>query len=180
MTDDELMARAATGDRDAVRVLVERWERPIFSFMESMLGSPEEAQDVTQETFLRLCQHASRYRAEGHFKSWLFRIAGNLARNKLKRRKIIRWVSLELHHDRRFTGEGPDEMLERKEASEAVCLALLRLPERQRQALLLRHYEDMSQTEVAYAMNATVSAVETLLYRAMQGLRTQLLRGRCA
>ena len=179
MTDDELMARAAAGDKDAIRVLVERWERPIFSFMESMLGSPEEAQDVTQETFLRLCQHASRYRAAGRFKSWLFRIAGNLARNKLRRRKIIRWVSLEpLRHDRRFTGEGPDEVLERKEASEVVRSALSRLPERQRQAILLRHYEGMSQTEIADAMNTTVSAVETLLYRAMQGLKTQLLRGR--
>ena len=71
VTDDELMARGAGGDERAFQVLVERWERPVFAFLSRMLGSREEAQDVGQETFLRMCREAGRYEPRGQFRSWL-------------------------------------------------------------------------------------------------------------
>ena len=82
--DDRLMARGGQGDEEAFRLLVTRWERPVFAFLERMLGSREEAQDLGQETFVRVFQQARRYRAAGRFRSWLFRIAGNLARSRLR------------------------------------------------------------------------------------------------
>ena len=89
------MIRGAEGDDDAFGILVGRWEKRVFGFLEYMLGSREEAQDVTQEAFLRMCQSAATYRPSGQFRSWLFRIAGNLARSRLRRRKILRWVRLD-------------------------------------------------------------------------------------
>ena len=77
--DDELMTRGAEGDDAAFGLLVGRWEKRVFAFLERMLGSREEAQDVAQEAFLLMCLHAKDYRATGQFRSWLFRIAGNLA-----------------------------------------------------------------------------------------------------
>ena len=91
-SDDELMMRAAKGDRTAFGILVQRWERPVFAFLARMLASAEEAEDLVQEAFLRVWGHAGRYRPSGQFKSWLFRIAGNLARSRLRRNKVVRWI----------------------------------------------------------------------------------------
>jgi len=176
-TDDELMARGAAGDEGAFRLLVERSQGPVFAFLERMLGSAEEAQDLGQETFLRLVQQAARYRPEGRFQSWLFRIAGNLARSRLRRRKILRWIPFEVaSHDQPATAPPPDHALEAEESGRRVRTALEQLPERQREALVLRHYQEMSYREIADAMNTSVPAVEALRHRALTALRQDLPR----
>jgi RNA polymerase sigma-70 factor (ECF subfamily) len=173
--DDELMIRGAEGDVYAFELLVGRWERRVFSFLDYMLGSREEAQDVTQEAFIRMCQSAGKYRPSGQFRSWLFRIAGNLARSRLRRRKIIGWVRFDpAAHDLPDRGDRPDQPIEREEARAAVRRAVGKLPARQRQAIVLRQYQGMAYCEIADAMRTTVSAVETLLYRATVSLRRDL------
>jgi RNA polymerase sigma-70 factor (ECF subfamily) len=177
VTDDELMARGAQGDEDAFRILVQRWERPVMAFLERMLGSREEAEDLGQETFLRVCRHAPRYRPSGQFRSWLFRIAGNLARSRLRRRRILEWVRFETaRHDIAAAEEPPDRQLEREESRRAVRAALAKLPARQRQAVLLRRYDGLSHREIAQALGTTVPAVESLLHRALATLRRELAR----
>jgi RNA polymerase sigma-70 factor (ECF subfamily) len=175
--DDELMARGAEGDEEAFRLLVRRWEGPLFAFLGRMTGSPEEAQDLGQETFLRVFREASRYRPQGKFKSWLFRIAGNLARSRLRRRKILEWVGL----DRAPAGlasneEAADVRMERDERRRAVRRALAELPERQRTAVILRRWEEMSVAEIAETLNTSVPAVDALLHRATERLRRTLAR----
>jgi RNA polymerase sigma-70 factor (ECF subfamily) len=176
--DDQLVARGGQGDEEAFRLLVTRWERPVFAFLERMLGSREEAQDLGQETFVRVFQQARHYRAAGCFRSWLFRIAGNLARSRLRRRRIVGWVPFDpFRHDRASDEPGAEEQTLRGERQRAVRVALARLPERQREALVLRRYHDMSQEEIAVAMGTTVAAVESLLSRAMAALRIRLTEG---
>lgn len=173
--DDDLMVRAARGDEEAFHLLVERWQGPVYAFLERMMGSREEALDLSQETFLRIYAQAARYRPQGQFKSWLFRIAGNLARSGLRRRRIVRWVRFEAPlHDRPTHAATPVSGLERAETREDVRRALATLPGRQRQAVLLRHYAELSQREIAETMGTTVPAVESLLQRAMVALRLQL------
>ncbi len=169
------MERIARGDAGAARILVERWERPVFAFVERMVGSREEAQDLSQEVFLRVCASARRYDRKGRFRSWLFRIAGNLARTSLRRRKILRWVPFRPEiHDRKGGGARPDDGVEREEERSRVRAALERLPARQRQAVLLRRFEEMSYREIASTMKISVAAVESLLQRAMKALRAEL------
>jgi RNA polymerase sigma-70 factor (ECF subfamily) len=142
-----------------------------------MLGSREEAEDLGQETFLRVCRQAPRYRPTGQFRSWLFRIAGNLARSRLRRRRILDWVRFEPgRHDVAAAEEPADRRLEREEQRRAVRAALARLPDRQRQAILLRRYEGLSHREIASALNTTVPAVESLLHRALVALKKDLAR----
>ncbi len=169
------MIRGAGGDDAAFRLLVGRWERRVFGFLEHMLGSREEAQDIAQEAFLKMCQHAKGYRPSGQFRSWLFRIAGNLARSRLRRRKILRWVRFDPQvHDRKAPGDGPDHSMEVEENRLVVRRALGKLPPRQREAVVLRQYQGLAYREIAGAMETTVSAVETLLHRAMTSLRREL------
>lgn len=175
--EDELMLAGAGGREEAFGVLVRRWEQRVFAFLELMLGSREEAQDVTQETFLRMCRHAKDYRPSGQFRSWLFRIAGNLARSRMRRRKLLRWIPFDpATHDRAAPVEGADAALEREEKRLVVRRALAQLPDRQRQAVILRQYEGQSYQEIAQSMETSVSAVETLLFRAMTNLRKELAR----
>ena len=140
-----------------------------------MLGSPEEAEDLCPETFMRLIRAAERYEPEGKFQSWLFRIAGNLARSRLRRRKILRWLPLTDDYDN-APARGPDALdsLKGQETEEVLRTALARLPDRQRQALVLKQYQDFSYQEIADAMGTTVSSVQMLLHRAMTALRRDL------
>lgn len=177
--DEELLARGAAGDEAAFRELVERWERPVFAFLQRMLGTREEAQDLTQETFLRVYRAADRCQPSGQFRSWLFRIAGNLARSRLRRRALVRWLPFELGRMEPASPE-PDAQraLETEEASGELRHAIARLPDRQRQALVLKQYEEMSYREIAETMGTTTGSVQMLLHRAMTALRTDLGRRR--
>ena len=174
-TDDELMIRFCAGEEEALRVLVERWERPVFAFLVRMLGSAEEAEDLCQDTFLRLIKAAGKYQPNGRFESWLFRIAGNLARSRLRRRKILRWLPLHHAHDE-TPSVGPDALdrLSRRQEQDAIQAAIARLPVRQRQALVLKQYQDLSYQEIAEAMETSVASVQMLLHRAMTALRRDL------
>lgn len=175
--DEELMARIANGDEEAFRLLVDRWQNPVRNFIWRMTGSEEDARDLCQESFVKVFKEASRYRSENMFKSWLFRIAGNSARSLLRRRRIIGWVQFDSRkHDRPAEAAGPAENLERSETRSAVRAAVMKLPVRQREAVLLSRFHEMSRKDVAAAMGATTAAVESLLQRAAGTLRQELAR----
>ena len=178
-TDDQLMTNYVRGDENALRILVERWERPVFAFMVRMLGSPEEAEDLCQDTFMKVIKAAGRYRPDGKFQSWLFRIAGNQARSRLRRRKILRWLPLTDEYDN-APAQGSDALdnMASQEERDLVQEVMARLPERQRQALVLKQYHDMSYQEIAAAMNTSVSSVQMLLHRAMTAMRKDLVSRR--
>ena len=175
LDDDTLMIRTAQGEETAFRLLVQRWEREVKSFLIHMLGSVEEAEDLAQDTFVQVYDKAASYRPEGKFKSWLFRIAGNKARSRLRRRGILRWISFDpVIHDKGGGEPGPDGMMERDEREEAIRTALAGLPGRQRQALVLHRFQGLRYKEVAVAMETTVSGVESLIQRALSSLRNDL------
>jgi RNA polymerase sigma-70 factor (ECF subfamily) len=175
VTDDELMGRVARGDEEAARLLVERWQTPVFAFHLRMVGSREDAQDLGQETFIRLFRHADRYRQSGQFRSWFFKIAGNLARSHLRRRRVLSWVPFSPgQHDTASPDKGPNSRVEETETQVAVRRALAQLPERQRRAIVLRSYQGLSYREISLTMGVSVPAVESLLQRGMAALGKKL------
>ena len=177
------MTAAARGDEAAFRELVERWERRVLAFLYRSLGSREDAADLAQETFLRLYQAAPGYAPRGRFAPFLFRIAGNLARNEIRRRAVRRIFSRggrEVDPDEVVAqaeapvGHRPDVAWIRGRDAERVRRALLDLPERQRIAVTLKRFEGFTQEEIAESMGISVSAVESLLVRGMAALRRSL------
>ena len=182
LDDDALVTAIARGDRDALRVLLERWGPRVRAFLQRTLGSSRDAEDLTQETFLRVYRAAERYRPSGRFPAWLFRIAGNLARRELRRRKLIALVLGEpatrpeeifasLPASSAFDPESP---LRDAEIRRALATALARLPARQRMAVLLRFYEEMPVADIATALGIGTRAAESLLARATRTLRASL------
>lgn len=175
LDDDALMERTARGEEAAFRLLVTRWEREVRAFLIHMLGSVEEAEDLTQDTFVKVFREAGRYRPEGRFQSWLFRIAGNQARSRLRRRKILKWVTFDPDsHDRPAPGPSAADELSDKERAQAVRGALAALPQRQREALILHRYQGLKYKEIAEAMDTTVPGIESLIQRGLVGLRQSL------
>ena len=175
LDDDALMVRTAQGEEAAFRLLVQRWEADVRAFLVHMLRAQEEAEDLTQDTFVKVFRQAGRYRPEGLFKSWLFRIAGNLARSRLRRRKVIGWLSFDPdRHDVADQGPAPDEGLDATARVRVVRTALANLPDRQREAITLHRYQGLKYREIAEVMGTTVPGVESLVQRALAALRRDL------
>lgn len=170
-SDEALMARVARGDEAAYRILSRRHVPAMLGLARRILGNAADAEDVAQEAMLRVWTHAPRWQPLAAFRTWLTRIVVNLC---LDRKRRAQWVDLDQ------AGEIPDpapdagEEAERNERDEQVHQAIAKLPDRQRTAIVLTYGDGMSNAEVAEVMDTTVSAVETLLVRAKQGLRRAL------
>jgi len=171
-TDEvQLIEQVAGGDVRAYRQLVDRYLRGIHAFTYRMLGSRAEAEEVCQETFLRLWQHAGRYVPHAKPSTWMYRIAHNLAIDRLRRR---RETSAAVTPDELPGGERPSGIFHERQVAETVQRALDALPERQRAAIGLVHYQGLSNAEAAEVLGLGVRALESLLARARRQLRESL------
>jgi RNA polymerase sigma-70 factor, ECF subfamily len=161
----------AQGDQQAYRQLMNRHLRGVHAFAYRMLGSRAEAEEVSQECFLRLWKHAGRYVARAKPSTWLYRIAHNLAIDRLRRRR-------EGSHpdalEEAAASERQSALVHDRQVARVVELALQDLPERQRAAIGLVHYQGLSNAEAAEVLGIGVRALESLLARARRQLKEQL------
>jgi len=182
--DRELMRRLQAGDQAALAGLMDRWELPVKRVMGRMIFNATEAGDLAQETFVRVWQQREKFKAGAEFRPWVFAIAVNLARNRLRWWRRRPEVALEEWNETP-TAEGGgcrteptmgSAALEREERAVAVREAIAALPMDLREALVLFEYEEMSHAEIAEAVGATPKAVETRIARAREKLRSALKR----
>ena len=175
--DAALMRRIADGDERAYEELVNLHARSILAFGFRLLGTQEEAEEVVQETFLRAWQHAERYEPTARVTTWLHTIARNVALDGVRKRKPRADLALvEAAPDSGRAGAQPGTFLERKRTALTVAEALEQLAPRQREAITLVHYQELSHGEAAEVLGVGVEAVESLLSRARRKLR-ELLGG---
>ena len=172
-SDEALVRRAGLGDKAAAAQLVERHTRMIYASSYRMLGSAAAAEDAVQETFLRLWRHAGKWKPQGaKFETWLYRIAMNYCLDQL--RKTKREAPEEAAPERADSGDRQDQKIFAAERRFAIDEALEKLPERQKLAITLCHYQEMSNIEAAEIMDVSVEALESLLARGRRSLRTSL------
>lgn len=186
--DRALLARTAQGDDGAFGELVERHQRRLLRLCERMLGDAEEARDAAQEIFLKVYRKAGSFQPKGKVFTWLYRIATNHCLNKLRRRKIVRFIGLETpsagnrHGDEDDTytldpidaGPDPEAALESRRRWQRVRRALAKLPESQRAVVVLIRFEGLSYRQAAEVLGCTESAVDSRLVRAMRSLQAEL------
>lgn len=173
------MVRVQQGDEAAFGQLMERWELPVKSVIARLVFNASEAEELAQETFVRLWQQRDRFRDGAAFRPWVFAIAVNLARNRLRWWRRRPTVQLEAWTETASDRAGADAGaagLERGERAAAVRDAIAALPAELREAIVLFEYEQLSQQEIALAVGATPKAVETRIYRAREKLRVALKR----
>jgi len=174
LDDDTLIARFAQGDQSAARALSVRLLPGVLALSRRMLGDQTEAEDVAQEAMLRLWKIAPGWEA-GRAKpsTWLYKVASNLCTDKLRKRRGGALDEVAEPED-----EAPSVVstLQARERADALNRAMATLPERQRQALHLRHFSEHSNIEVAEIMETSVEAVESLLGRGKRALADKLLK----
>jgi RNA polymerase sigma-70 factor (ECF subfamily) len=165
------MRRWASGDRSAFEDLVRAWEKPVGRFLIRLTGDAELAADLTQESFLRVYLNGAKYRDGGTFKTWLYQIALNLARDAARRHARRPAVSLADADPPADTGVSFD----RREQAEVVAAALTGLPAHLREVVVLRHYEDLSFEEMGRLLGVPATTLKSRFTVAMKKLEQVLV-----
>jgi RNA polymerase sigma-70 factor (ECF subfamily) len=174
--DVRLMLAVRDGDTRAFDALFERWAGRVLRFVERIVGEASAAEDVVQETFVRMWRARERYQPEARFSTWLFTIAGNAARNELRRP-----AHRAAHESMDDTGDAmplalaagdppSDRVVDARRSGRGLAAAFAALPERQREALWLCAVEGLSYAEVAAALETSEKSVKALIHRARVAL----------
>ncbi len=172
LTDNDLIAALTAGDTEALGELARRHQQRVLSLAERMLGRHDQAEDVCQEAFLRVYQAAATFVPKARFSTWLYRITVNLCCDALRRRG---------HEACAFPAEppagdwaNPCQAAQLDELGRRVRKAVLSLPQRQKVAVVLHRYQQLTHAEIAEVMQCSGPAVESLLVRAYEQLRRDL------
>ncbi len=181
-SDEVLMALVKEGDESALADLLHRYEAPLFNYARKMLGNAADAEDVFQESFLRVYQHRARFRPGAPFRPWLYRIATNLCKDKLRYRKRRPEISVsslsrpgeEMGHDplSKKAGETiqPDEAAIAGELAARMETALASLSVKHRAVFLMAHQEGLSYAEIATALRIPTGTVKSRMNKAVRQL----------
>jgi len=182
--DAEVMLRVKAGDDSAFGYLVQKYRRPMVSFMYRAARNPAAAEDLAQEVFLRVYRSRANYEPSAKFSTWLYRIATNLAVNYARDTRHERPENVvNIDEQDSKTGLGvdiPDSSLTaeqailRHERMAAIRQRVQALPERQRMAVLMHKYQQMDYRQIAQVLKLSESATKSLLFRAYETLRVQL------
>lgn len=172
-SDEQLLRQVAAGNTHALGQIAERYQQMVLSVAFRYARNWADAEDIAQETFLRVYNAAGRYRGHSEFKTWLFRIVVNLCMDHHRKSRPI--VSLESVTATAAADASPDP-LEAGELSAQVQQAVSELPERQKIALILHRYENLSHIQISEATGWSQSSVESLLVRAYGTLREKLAK----
>lgn len=170
-SDAALMKRVARGDRQACRLLVDQHLPGALALGQRMLGDRALAEDIAQESFARLWKQAPRWRPDAEIRTYLYRVAHNLAIDMLRKKGR---ESLSDSPPEQADTTGPADGRQATEVAMLVQQAVARLPERQRTALALVHFDEISGKDAASIMGVSVEALESLLARARRQLRADL------
>ena len=180
--DAQLMLQVRAGDAQSFELLLVRHRNPVVRYLTRMTGNQAVAEELAQEVFLRVYRARDRYEPTAKFTTWLYRIATRLALNSIRDHKPERYMrSL----DDSGVDDGPTlEAVDGRATREQELLAeaglavvrnaIAELPEKQRAAVLMHKYEELDYQQIAGALDCSVSAVKSILFRAYQRLRTEL------
>jgi RNA polymerase sigma-70 factor, ECF subfamily len=179
-SDEELVEACLAGEESAFDVLVGRWEKRIRGAIYRFVGSEDDARDLCQEAFLKAYKSLGSFKQEARFSSWLYQIAINLCRDRLRRRRGRTMVSLDELEEggAAMTMPGPTalDLLQERDVSRLVANAIASLADEQREVIILKEYQGLTFLEIAQVLDMPISTVKTRLYRGLDQLRSRLER----
>jgi RNA polymerase sigma-70 factor, ECF subfamily len=178
--DEELMLAYQNGEAVAMNEVLRRYKNPVYHFILRLSGNSSEAEDFAQEVFLRLHQAKDSYQPTGKFSTWLFSIAHNLVISRMRR---LKWWALWPRKDDESEelvefpspDPSPKDVATGNEISKLVQSSMQSLPFLQKEALILREYENLNYEEISKILNKSLGSVKTLIHRARENLKIKLL-----
>ena len=181
LTDREVLQKAAK-DQGYLPILVQRYRIPLYNFVFRFVGDRETAEDVVQETFLRCLRHSHQFPAIKQVSTWLYTIAGNLAKTELRRRKRWHWIPIGPSEEEERSafyepvdgGQLPGEQTDTHQVKDTVVEAIHQLPDEFREAVLLRDLNGLSYEEIAKIINCPVGTVKSRVNRGRLRLQKTL------
>jgi RNA polymerase sigma-70 factor (ECF subfamily) len=185
-SDEQLLGRYTRGELEAMEVLLARYKRPLFHFVLRLVGERSRAEDLLQEAFLRMVEHASSFEGTSSLKTWLYRIARNLCVDELRRRKHRKHPSLDARastdageshslYDRLpHTDAGPDRRMVDRELARRMAMAIDELPQDQREVFVLRQVQQLSFKEIAEITDVPENTVKSRMRYALERLQRAL------
>jgi len=180
LSDEELMLSYQKGEALVMDELLRRYRNPIYRYAFRLSLNAQEAQDITQEVFLRVHQYRESFAGEGKFRPWLYSIAHNLCVSRLRRNKwFVLWPRRNddpnAQMDFASSDPSPQENASKEELAEVVKKCIQSLPFLQKEALVLREYEGLDYREIAGILKKSPNTIKTLIFRARQKLKEKLL-----
>lgn len=175
--DSALVARARAGAYEAFETLVRKYRNDVYALSYHYVRNREEAWDLSQEVFVKAHRGLKRFRGDASFKTWLLRITSNQCKDFFKKRRLrtVALESLEGHTDPPATSQRPDERLESQELGEAIQRALKTLPEKHRNAIILREFQGLSYEAMADVMECSLGTVMSRLHHARKKMQKALV-----
>jgi RNA polymerase sigma-70 factor (ECF subfamily) len=185
MQDRILIDKINKGDPSGFKELFECHKDSVFNICYRIAGNKTDAEDITQEVFLRVYQHAAAFKHRSKLATWIFRIAVNLSLNHIRKHKRIRHFSqnrsentVHLKNIENIpapSADQPDQNLEKEEREQIVWRAIQSLPRNQRVVLFLQRYEELSCQQIADVLECSLSSVQSRLHRAKRNVYRKLL-----
>jgi RNA polymerase sigma-70 factor (ECF subfamily) len=185
-TDEDLMLQARSGDLVSFESLIKRYEKPLYGYLVRLLRDEAAAEDAFQDTWFRVLKALDRFDPDLRVAPWVYRIATNLCRDQARRRRHRMHPSLDqpvragedtaLGELIASNADSPEEEVESANVGEHVRRAVEELPDRQREAFVLRHYQGLSYEEIARAQKCSLAAVKSNIHHAVVTLRRRLER----
>ena len=181
MSDEELIQKFYEGDREALAVIFERHKEGVFNFALRIVANRADAEDIISDVFSRVCDGRGRFTPNARFKTWLYTIARNACIDKIRSRR--KWGSMwlqkqdsEEHSQMDFpsSGENASDALQRKETVYHIQSAINELPSDQKEALVLREFQDLAYDEIAQILGCSLANVKVLIYRARVQLKDNI------
>ncbi len=177
----DLRGNASAETQEVFRKLFDAWHARIYQTCYRLMGNPQDAEDITQDVFVRAMQAYDRFRGDADPGTWLYRIAVNQCLNVRRRKRRLQWLALDFWNEGaddtavfRDRGSSAEDDLQQADRERIVGEAIDGLPDRQRAALILSHFERLSYKAIAETMDCSPSAVESLLHRAKTNLGKRL------
>ena len=177
--DEELIRRFQQGDQEAFDLIVARFKGPLFGFLCRMIGDPAFAEDLLQETFLRLWTNKHSYREIAKFSTWLYTVAGNLAKTELRKQKLRRWIPIggsDEEHQLEIPDQAPtpDRSYEQRTIERRVNEEIAKLPLVFREVVVLRDIQELSYEEIGSILGVPIGTVKSRVNRGRRRLQKKL------
>lgn len=180
LRDEEVMLNYQRGEAGALDELLRRYRIPVYHFVFRLTQDAQEAQDIAQEVFLRIHQYKDRYQPIGKFSTWIFSIAHNLTLSRIRRKKwTVIWPRKdddpEALKEFESADPSPQGVVIENEMTEILKKCVQSLPFLQREALILREYQNLDYQDIAKILKKSLGTIKTLIHRARMNLKAKLL-----